>query len=79
MKREKIIERLNKVFRDVFDDESITITDSTAAKDIDAWNSLIHITLISEIEDEFNVEFEMEDVTEMKNVGEITDRIMELI
>ena len=79
MDREKIMEKLNEVFREVFDNESITVSDSTTAKDINEWDSLTHITLISEIEEEFEVEFEMEDVTQMKNVGEIADKIAGLI
>lgn len=79
MDREKIMEKLNEVFREVFDNESITVSDSTTAKDINEWDSLTHITLISEIEEEFEVEFEMEDVTQMKNVGEIADKIAGLL
>lgn len=79
MKREEIFEKLNKVFRDVFDDESITVNETTTAKDIEEWNSLTHITLISEISDEFDVEFEIGDVTNMKTAGEIADKIAGLL
>lgn len=79
MSREEVFERLNKVFRDVFDDEEITVTDTTTAKDVEGWDSLIHITLVSEVEDEFDIHFEMRDVTKMQNVGEMADKIMELI
>lgn len=79
MSREEVFERLNKVFRDVFDDEKITVTDTTTAKDVEGWDSLMHITLISEVEDEFDIHFEMRDVTKMQNVGEMADKIMELI
>lgn len=77
MERSKIFEKLNEIFRDVFDDDSITITDSTSAKDIEDWDSLTHITLISEIEEEFGIKFAMKDVIGMQNVGEMVDIIME--
>lgn len=79
MNREQIFSKLTTVFQSVFDDDSIKLYDSTSANDIDEWDSLTHITLISEIEDAFNIHFEMKDVTKMKNVGELVDKIQELI
>lgn len=79
MNREQIFSKLTTVFQSVFDDDSIKLYDNTSANDIDEWDSLTHITLISEIEDAFNIHFEMKDVTKMKNVGELVDKIQELI
>lgn len=79
MDREVVFDKLNKIFRDVFDDENITVSDTTTAEDVVGWDSLMHITLISEVEDEFDIHFEMRDVTKMQNVGEMADKIMELI
>ena len=78
MEREKVYEVLTGVFRDVFFDDSIEINDATVAGDIDGWDSLMHITLIGAIEDEFEITIPMKDVVGMKNVGEMVDTIMEL-
>lgn len=75
MSREEIFEKLNQVFRDVFDDETITVNDATTALDIDGWDSLMHITLLSAVEDEFDVSFNMKEVVKMKNVGDMVDII----
>lgn len=75
MDRNEIFERLNDVFRDVFDDDSITVSDDTTAADIDGWDSLMHITLISAVEDEFDIKFDMKSVVAMKNVGDMADVI----
>ncbi|MCR4922618.1 MAG: acyl carrier protein [Lachnospiraceae bacterium] len=75
MKREEIYERLNEVFRDVFDDESITVADETTAADVEGWDSLIHITLIEAVEEEFDIRFDMKTVVKLKNVGEMVDVI----
>lgn len=77
MSREEIFERVNKVFRDIFDDESITVTDATTANDIEDWDSLEHINLIVAVEEEFGMKFKMGEVVEMKNVGEMADIIAE--
>jgi acyl carrier protein len=77
MTREEIFEATNEVFRDVFDDDSITVTETTTADDIEDWDSLEHINLILAIEERFNVKFNMGEVTGMKNVGEMVDILME--
>jgi acyl carrier protein len=67
--------RLNRVFQDVFDDDSIRITPKTTANDIDDWDSLEHITLISAVEREFGMKFKMGEISSMKNVGEMAQII----
>ena len=67
----EIYERLNDIFQDVFDDDSISVTANTTAADIEDWDSLSHITLMAAVEDEFRMKFSMKEVVEMKNVGEM--------
>jgi acyl carrier protein len=67
----EIYERLNDIFLDVFDDDSISVTTNTTAADIEDWDSLSHITLMAAVEDEFRMKFSMKEVVEMKNVGEM--------
>ena len=66
-----IINRLTEVFRDVFDDDSITISPATTSADIEDWDSIEHINLIGAVEDEFGLRFKMKEVSGMKNVGEM--------
>ena len=73
----EIHDRLEKVFKDVFDDEEIVITKDTTSKDIDGWDSLEHINLICAIEDEFNIKFSMGETVTLKNVGEMESLIKE--
>ena len=79
MTREEVFERLNKVFRDVFDDDDITVTETTTSADIDDWDSLEHINLVAAVEQEFGVKFNMGQVNTMKNVGEMVDIILSQI
>ena len=76
MTREEIFERMNEVFRDVFEDDDITVTDETTADDIDDWDSLEHINLINAMETEFGVKFSMGEIVSLKNVGEMADLII---
>jgi acyl carrier protein len=79
MTREEVFAKLNEVFQDVFDDESITVEDKTTTDDIEDWDSLEHINLIVALEKEFGMKFTMGEVTGMKNVGEAADIILSRI
>lgn len=76
MSREEVFVTLNEVFRDVFDDEEITVTDKTTADDIEEWDSLEHINLLAAVEQAFGIKFNMGQVVSMKNVGEMADIII---
>jgi len=77
MNKEEVIRRLNEVFRDVFDDDSITVSEATTSADIEDWDSIEHINLIGSVESEFGMRFKMREVSGMKNVGEMIDIICE--
>lgn len=78
MSREEVFERLTGVFRDVFDDEEIILTEETTAEDIEDWDSFEHINLVVAVENEFSFKIPMGKVVTMKNVGEMIDIILEL-
>ena len=78
MNKEEIFTKLNSIFRDIFDDDTIVLSEGTTATDIEDWDSLTHISLIAAIEDDFGIRFDMKDVLKMKNVGEMADRIADL-
>ena len=77
MSKEEIYKSLDEVFQDVFDDESIHVEASTTADDIEDWDSLEHINLVVAIENKFGIKFTMNEVTTLKNVGEMVDVIIE--
>ena len=79
MTREEIFEGLNEVFRDVFDDEDITVGETTTAADIEDWDSLEHINLVVAVERHFSMKFSMGEVTGMKDVGAMADIIEERV
>lgn len=78
MTREQVYERLNNVFREVFDDDSIVVTDVTTANDIEDWDSFEHINLVVAVEEEFGFKIPMGKTVTMKNVGEMVDIILEM-
>jgi acyl carrier protein len=79
MTREEVFKTLSEVFQDVFDDETITVNETTTSEDIEDWDSLEHINLIAAVEQEFGMKFTMGQVVTMKNVGEMADIIISQI
>lgn len=79
MERQDVFEKLNEVFRDVFDDDEIAVVDETTADDIEDWDSLEHINLVVAVEEKFHIKFKMGEVNNMKNVGEMVDIILQRI
>lgn len=77
MDKTEITERLNGVFRDIFDDPDLSVNEATTSADIEDWDSIEHINLIGAIEDEFSMRFKMREVSGMKNVGEMIEIISE--
>lgn len=77
MDRQEVFKRLNEIFQDIFDDEELVVTDETCADDVEDWDSLRHITLISAVEKAFGMKFAMKEVLEMENVGAMADILVE--
>ncbi len=75
MTHDEIMEKLNEIFVDVFDNDTLVITETTTANDVADWDSLMHITLIDAVEREFSMKFRMAEVSGMKNVGEMAEII----
>jgi acyl carrier protein len=71
LNREMVVDRLNHLFRDIFDDDDIAVTDDTTAADIDGWDSLTHIRLILGVEREFRIKMTAAEVGSLKNVGQM--------
>ena len=69
-------DELERLFRDVFGNEGIVLTDETTAADVPEWDSLGHINLMFSIEERFGVRFRGNELAEFANVGEL-ERFLE--
>ena len=67
--------RLTDVFRDVFDNSDLEISPDTVIKDIQGWDSLVHVTLMAAVQDEFGIRYSIDDIVKMKTAGDILDFI----
>ena len=75
MERLELVGRLTKIFHRIFSDDSIILLDELTANDVNNWDSLTHMILISEIEQDFNIKFKLKELNKMKNVGVLIEII----
>jgi acyl carrier protein len=68
--------RLNEVFQEVFADSELMVTRQTTTKDIEGWDSVMHVTLLVSVERAFGIRFRTSEVAGLKHVGELVDRIV---
>jgi acyl carrier protein len=70
MTEQQIYAALTGVFRDVFDDDKITIGAETMAIDIDGWDSHAHVALVVATEMKFGIRFRTAEFEKLRNVGD---------
>jgi acyl carrier protein len=71
----EIYSQLTEVFRDLFDDDSISLTPETTADDIPGYNSLMHVNVILAVESRFNIKFRTSEVEALHNIGNLGELI----
>ena len=71
MELKEIIEQVNKIIVELFEEESIVLQEETKASDIEEWDSLTHIKVITAIERHFKIRFDMNELLTFNNIGEL--------
>jgi len=77
MTRKELFDGVQDIFRDIFDEDDMVIEDKTSSDDIEDWDSLNHINLVSAIEKEFEIRFALGELMALKDVGAMVDLMME--
>ena len=75
MEKNEIVSRLTPIFRDVFDNDALVVSEGMTAADVPTWDSLSNINMIIAVERAFGVKFSIKDVRNLKNVGELLELI----
>ena len=77
MTRKEVFNGVQDIFRDIFDEDDMVIKDKINSDDIEEWDSLNHINLVSAIEKEFKIKFVLGELMTLKDVGSMVDLMME--
>ena len=75
MTREELLETVAEIPRDIFDDEELPVTEETSSADVEDWDSLEQINILVAIQDRFGIQFSLDDVKGLENVGDTLDLI----
>ena len=75
MTKEAIFEKAKKSFIKVLEHNNFELNDSTTANDVDGWESVTHMMIITDIEQAFNIKFKLMDLMNMNNVGDLINSI----
>lgn len=78
MNTNEIMTAVQEIFRDNFDDDTICLTRETCADDIEDWDSLEQINLLTAIEKKFALKFRLDDVRGLQDVGGLIDLVERL-
>ena len=70
-----VTEKLNEIFCEVFDDETLQIKAQMTANDVEGWDSLSHMNLIVAVENKFNIKFTQKELLTFKNIGDLLGNI----
>ena len=71
-------ERIKEIIADTWGIDIERITDDLAAGDIEEWDSVGNLTIISTIEEELEVDIPIEDLYELNNIKAIVEEIIKL-
>jgi acyl carrier protein len=77
MTRKEVFNGVQDIFRDIFDEDDMVIEDKTNSDDVEEWDSLNYINLVSAIEKEFKLKFALVELMTLKDVGAMVDLMME--
>jgi len=72
-------EKLLMAFRSVFENDTLTLDYSENIVDLEDWDSFKNIELFSEIEDVFNISFEIEEIIAIKSIGDIKTIVLKKV
>ncbi|MCT4587865.1 MAG: acyl carrier protein [Carboxylicivirga sp.] len=75
----EINNEVTNIFRTVLKNQSLELGEATTAKDVEGWDSLSNIVLISEVEKHFDIKFKLREILKLKNVGELCQSIQKKI
>lgn len=75
MTREELLTAVTEILRDIFDDDELIVTEETCSDDVEDWDSLEQINILVAIQERFGIQFSLDDVKGLENVGETLDLI----
>jgi len=77
MDSKTILGKIQSIVQDILDNESLNINEQTEATDVEGWDSLAHINIVSQVESEFGVRFSLDELARFSTVGKIIEALQQ--
>lgn len=71
MNKNEIVEKLTAIFHEIFNDDSLVLNDDMTSADVENWDSLTHMLMITTVENEFGIKFKLKELNKLKRVGDL--------
>jgi acyl carrier protein len=68
-----LLPEIQEIFRDIFDNDKLVVTRESNASNVEDWDSLAHVNLVTAIEKKYKIKFGLGELQELKNVGDMID------
>jgi len=75
MEKEQILVEISNAVAKIVEHKNFSLNEQTTANDIDGWDSITHMMIISEVEKVFNIKFKLMDLMNMNNIGDLITAI----
>lgn len=79
MDKEQVLKEVQSIVRDVLEQDELTLTTDTTTDDVEGWDSLNHVQIIGEIQEQFHIKFSAREMLSWNDVGDLCNDIMKKI
>lgn len=71
MDKKEILEKLTEIFKEVFSQKDLVLTDETKVNELESWDSLKNMQMVSSLEEEFDIQLKFNELGKLVRVGDI--------
>jgi len=76
MDKSKILSEIQEILRDVLDEPTVVLAETTTPTEVNGWDSMAHLQLIVAIEKHFGINFNSNEILSWRSVGEMLNSIV---
>lgn len=79
MQKTEIKEKIKTILNSILNHDNFDMNDELSAKDVDGWDSLTHMFIITEIESTFKIRFKLKELNKLNNLGNLIELVKQKI
>ena len=75
IERSEVLGKVRQIVISVLKHDRFEMREDLTATDVEGWDSLTHMTIITAIEEAFNIRFKLKELNKLKNMGSLIELI----